>query len=256
MKKRAIVCGASMGIGKAIALAFAKENYDLLLIARSQEKLLEIKSEISTNYTINCDIAAIDLSETEALDKFIKEYLAKNITVHILVNNSGGPKSSLLQDVNHVEFNRYFKAHVIASQVLTHCCLASMKESKFGRIINIISTSVKQPIAYLGASNTIRGAMNAWSKSMSRELGPYVTINNILPGFTLTERLQSLAEATSQRLKVSVEQVFDDWKKDIPAQRFAEASEIADLAVFLASEKASYINGTNIPIDGGRLLAL
>jgi 3-oxoacyl-[acyl-carrier protein] reductase len=182
----------------------------------------------------------------------VEAYCAEN-PVHILINNAGGPKSGPLVDADLDQFLAGFSTHVLASQVMTQAVLPGMRSAGYGRIINIISTSVKQPIAGLGVSNTIRGAMGNWSKTLAGELAADgITVNNVLPGMTTTERLESLFESMSERLKITPEAYAEKVKQTIPMRRFAEPYEIANAIGFLASPAASYITGTNVVVDGGR----
>ena len=182
---------------------------------------------------------------------------SRNITVDILINNTGGPSAGPVEMAEPSEFLKGFNMHIICSQIITQLVLPGMKKNRFGRIINIISTSVKAPISNLGVSNTIRGAMANWSKTLANEMGCFgITVNNVLPGFTKTDRLKSLFENKSIKEKVSVEDVEKGALKTIPAGRFGDVSDIAYAVLFLSSPKASYINGINFPVDGGRTVSL
>jgi 3-oxoacyl-[acyl-carrier protein] reductase len=175
----------------------------------------------------------------------------------VLVNNSGGPPGGPIVDADAGSFEAAFKAHVLTAQLLVQALLPAMKQQEFGRIVNVISTSVKQPIPGLGVSNTIRGAMAGWSKTLAREVAPYgITVNNILPGFTETDRLANLIEGRSKKSGLSEEEVARGMMALVPAGRFAKPAEVAAAAAFLASPAAGYINGINLPVDGGRLECL
>lgn len=254
--KRALICGASQGIGAATAHALAAEGTHVTLLARSEDKLTALASEISKTHGVFADVIAIDIHNTGALRAAVAEKLAEHGTYHILVNNSGGPKGGPVLDMEDSDFLTFFQNHVLANQALVNALLPAMQAAEYGRIINIISTSVKQPIPNLGASNTIRGAVASWAKTLSHEVGPHVTVNNVLPGFTLTPRLHSLAEGAAKRLSKTKDEVFDMWKAQAPAQRLAEPSEVAAAAVYLASGVAGFVNGINLPVDGGRLNTL
>ena len=190
------------------------------------------------------------MSKPESLLNSIKNYHNKSC-VDIIINNSGGPPSGAAHTAGLEDYKEAFSQHVLSAQIIAQVAVPEMKKRGFGRIVNIISTSVKQPISGLGVSNTIRGAMGNWSKTMSSELGPFgITVNNILPGATETERLASLIKSNANKRSVSVEAVTQAMKKDIPAGRFAQPSEIGNIISFLCSEKAAYINGVSLAVDG------
>ncbi|HLO80431.1 MAG TPA: SDR family oxidoreductase, partial [Chitinophagaceae bacterium] len=173
--------------------------------------------------------------------------------VHILVNNTGGPPAGPITEAEPMTFVKYFEQHIVCNQILVQHCLPSMKADGFGRIINVISTSVRIPIENLGVSNTIRGATASWAKTLSNEVAQFgITVNNILPGFTKTERLNALIRNIASRKGLSVEEVAIQMEADVPARRFGEAEEIAAVAAFLATPAAAYVNGVSIPVDGGR----
>lgn len=251
---RAWVCGASKGIGRAVATELAEMGADLVLMARDEKALLEVRKVLKNSN--RHEICVQDASEIEGLKAQVKrQLLAGPIT--ILVNNSGGPKGGALSDADPSEFVDGFKQHVLASQVLVQSFLPGMKEKGWGRIVNIISTSVKAPIPGLGVSNTIRGAMANWSKTLAGEVGHLgVTVNNVLPGYTETERLAVLMKSRAEKMKTSEAEVASDWLKQIPVGRFGRPEEIAQAVGFLCSPSASYINGINLPVDGGRTVSL
>ena len=255
--KNAIVCGSSSGIGRAIALQFAASGANVTLIARNEEKLRAVLRELNTSKKQNHNFIAVDFSDPESLRVKIHNFVSENRPVHILVNNTGGPKSGEAYKADTEEYETAFRKHLICNQVLVQALVEGMKKEKYGRIINIISTSVKQPIKNLGVSNTIRAAVAGWSKTLASELSPFgITVNNILPGATRTDRLYSLFKTNSESSGVSVEEVEKEWLKQIPAGRFGEPEEFGYAAAFLASPLAGYINGINLPLDGGRLNCL
>jgi len=250
--KTAIVCGGTQGIGLGIAKEFSNLGIKLIIIARDKKKL---ESCIKTlNDPSKHSYICVDFSNTLGFESKLREYFKKHKPkVDILVNNTGGPKGGLIQDAKLEEFSVAFNMHVICNQILTNLVLPNMKKSKFGRIINIISTSVKIPINGLGVSNTIRGAVANWSKTLANEVGKYnITVNNILPGFTNTPRLSSLVENMSKKQKKPVAEIKKNIINSVPLQRLGTVEDIAYITSFLASPKASYISGTNIPVDGGR----
>ncbi len=253
--KIALVCGASQGIGAAIAESFARSGARVILLARSLEKLEIVRANLqkdSNNLNHHLNIG-VDLADHNELDKRLTALLREVGGIDILVCNAGGPAAGPLLSAPLSDFHKALESHLFANQLLAQKLIPEMKKKNFGRIINIISTSVKVPIANLGVSNTVRAAVASWSKTLANEVGEFgITVNNVLPGYTATERLEVLKKNASQRLQKSAEQIEADWLQSIPLKRFAEPSEIAFAVNFLASDKASYISGINLPVDGGR----
>ena len=250
--KRALVSGSTQGIGKACAIELALLGANVTSVARNEESLQKVKTELSVVFGQQHDFLVADFSAPDVLNKKVMEYTAAK-PVHILVNNTGGPPSGPITDAAPEAFLQAFNNHLICNQLLAQAVLPGMKKAGFGRIINIISTSVKQPLKNLGVSNTIRAAVANWSKTWSLEVAPYgITVNNVLPGATNTIRLQTLMETKAQKTGVKTEAVSHEMLEEIPMKRFAEASEIASAVAFLASPAASYITGINLPVDGGR----
>jgi 3-oxoacyl-[acyl-carrier protein] reductase len=256
--KNAIVCGSTKGIGRAIALQFAASGANVTLIARNEDALREVLREMNAlQEQSRHNFVVADFNEPDILLTKMKNYVSENPAVHILVNNSGGPKTGKAYKAGIREYEKAFKMHLVCNQILVQAVVEGMKKEKYGRIINIISTSVKQPIKNLGVSNTIRWAVAGWSKTLAAELGPFgITVNNILPGSTETDRLRSIFEDRSAETGKPLEVVEKEWLSEIPAGRFAEPEELAHAAVFLASPLAGYISGINLPVDGGRLKTL
>jgi 3-oxoacyl-[acyl-carrier protein] reductase len=255
--KTAIVCGASRGIGRAIALQFAASGANVILVARNENALREVLRQMTASNKQNHNFIVADFSTPDILQEKIKNFVSENPPVHILVNNTGGPKGGEIYRAHINEFTEAFRNHIVCNQILVQALGEGMKKEKYGRIINIISTSVKQPIKNLGVSNTIRGAVASWAKTLASELAPFgITVNNILPGATKTERLYSIFESRSKTSGKTIDEVTEEWLSEIPAGRFAEPEELAYAAAFLASPMASYINGINLPVDGGRLNTL
>ena len=256
--KKALVCGSTQGIGKATAIALANMGADLVLIARNEEKLKETLAEmpkLSADQQHAYLIA--DFSQPLTLQKVIENYLQQGNTIHILVNNSGGPKGGPIKDAHPDEFIAAFNQHLICNHILAQAIYPGMIAANYGRIINVISTSVKQPLPNLGVSNTIRGAVASWSKTLANELGQYgITVNNVLPGATNTARLQSIAQVKADQHQETVAAVFEEMAQETPMKRIAQPEEIAAAIAFLASPDASYINGINVPVDGGRTKSL
>ena len=250
--KNALVCGSTQGIGKASAIEIAKLGANVILVARDENKLKLVLKELDTTKKQKHNYIVADFTKPEELKKKIEEHSKKNI-VHILLNNTGGPAGGPILEAKTEEFTQAFSNHLICNHILVQAVVGGMKKEKYGRIINIISTSVKQPIKGLGVSNTTRWAVASWAKTLAGELASFgITVNNVLPGATNTERLKSLQEIRAKKAGVSFLEEQNEWLKEIPAGRFADASEIANAVAFLASPAASYINGINLPIDGGR----
>jgi len=251
--KNAIVCGSTQGIGKATAIEFANLGANVTLIARNNTVLKEVLSLLDTSKGQIHDFLCVDFS-----DKSFKEKIQSlTLPYDILVNNTGGPASGPIVNASTDEFINAFNMHLINNQILVQQVVEGMKKNNFGRIINVLSTSVKAPINGLGVSNTIRAAVANWAKTLSLELGVYgITVNNILPGFTNTNRLVSIINKKAEvqgKTNFEIEQIM---KSSVPAKRFGEASEVANAIVFLSSPAASYINGVNLPVDGGRTASL
>jgi len=255
--KNALVCGSSQGIGKASAIELATLGVHVVLMARNEEVLKKVVQELPKNENDH-DYIVADFSKPKQLKGLLENYIKdKNIDFNILVNNTGGPAGGQIIDAEVEAFENTFSQHLIVNHIITQTLVAGMKRSGYGRIINIISTSVKQPLNGLGVSNTIRGAVASWSKTMANELGAYgITVNNVLPGATATIRLKSIIENKANQSGKTEEEISKMMMSQVPLQRFAEAKEIAYAVGFLASPSAAYINGINIPVDGGRTQCL
>ncbi|HEV7645049.1 MAG TPA: SDR family oxidoreductase [Pyrinomonadaceae bacterium] len=256
--KKAFVCGSTQGIGKAAAVEMAALGANVVLVARNEDTLKLVLDELDTSAGQKHSYIAADFSQPDDVKKSIEKYLADDpAPVHILVNNTGGPPAGKAIDADAEEFIRAFKSHLVCNQILAQALVPGMKAEKYGRIINVISTSVKQPIPGLGVSNTIRGAVASWAKTLAGELGEFgITVNNVLPGSTMTGRLQSIIETKARKAGVTIEEMEAGMQREIPAARFGTAAEIANAIAFLASPAASYINGINLPVDGGRTNSL
>lgn len=256
--KNAFVAGSTQGIGRASAVALSKMGARVTLLARNEIRLKHVLEGLDTSFGQKHDYILVDFLQPEALQENIDRYLQEYPqAVHILVNNTGGPPGGPVANAEIEEFKSAFDMHLICNHVLVQGLMEGMRKEGFGRIINVISTSVKQPINGLGVSNTIRGAVANWAKTMANELGPHgITVNNVLPGFTKTGRLQQIVESRAQKLKKTNEEIEEMMKAGVPARRFAEAEEVANAIAFLASPAASYINGINVPVDGGRTSSL
>lgn len=244
--RRALVCGASGGIGAATARALASAGADVLLLARSADKLAALAAEIGGTAVV------ADLQDRAGLRSVVEQHLAAG-PIHVLVNNTGGPKGGRLLDTPAEAFLAPFERHVLASHQLARQLVPGMSAAGYGRILNVISTSVYEPIPNLGVSNTIRAAVAGWAKTLSRELPSGVTINNVLPGFTDTPRLASLGAARAAREGTDPDAVKAAWLAQVPEGRLARPEETAAMLAFLASPAGAYVRGQSIAVDGGRL---
>ncbi len=255
--KHALVCGSSKGIGASTAIELSKLGATITLLARDKDSLVNVLDCLDTSKNQNHNFIIADFDDPFKLKDTIDQHIANNPTIHILINNSGGPKPGPIVDANVEDFISAFNRHLICNHILVQAVVPKMKEARFGRIINITSTSVKQPIKGLGISNTIRGAVANWAKTLSFELGEFgITVNNILPGYTDTQRLKEIFLNKSKKSNYDIESIVSDAHSQIPLGRFADPKETAKAICFLASEDASYINGINLPVDGGRLSTL
>ncbi len=254
--KNALVCGSTAGIGKASAIELASLGATITLLARSEDKLKATLAELPTPNQQEHDYKIVDFNNPSHLKEVIIDATLRK-TYHILINNTGGPKGGPIFSAEVEEFTNAFSQHLICNHILAQNVVPGMKEAGYGRIINIISTSVKQPIDGLGVSNTIRGAVANWSKTLANELGPFgITVNNVLPGFTSTDRLDDIIKNAARKMDKSEDEAAAFMKSIVPARRFAEPEEVAYAVGFLASPSASYINGINVPVDGGRTKSL
>lgn len=252
--KYALVCGSTAGIGKATAIALANEGVNVTLAARNREKLKAILAELPNTETHSYIVA--DFLNPRKLQEQVTKHIKKNNGFHILINNTGGPSGAIL-NASLEEFENAFTMHLKCNHVLSQATIPFMKSEGFGRIVNIISTSVKEPIPGLGVSNTIRGAVGNWSKTLATEVAEFgITVNNVLPGFTETERLNEIIKVKATYEDKSIEDMAEIMKNYAPAKRFAKPEETANVITFLVSEAASYINGINVPVDGGRTKSL
>ncbi len=251
----ALVCGASKGIGRATAELLAARGALVTLLARSAEALEALQRDIEKNGGTARRVTA-DLGDREALSGVVDALIGEPLTIDILINNTGGPPGGPLLEAPVEAIEAALAQHLFAAHVLVGKLLPGMRESGYGRIINILSTSVREPIPNLGVSNLTRAAMASWAKSVSVELPPGITINNILPGFTDTDRLGALCHATAERTERSPDAVMADWLAQIPEGRLADPAETAEAVAFLASPAAAYVRGHSLPVDGGRLRSI
>jgi 3-oxoacyl-[acyl-carrier protein] reductase len=255
--KHALVCGGSQGIGLASAIELAKLGADVTLLARSPGPL---EAALATLPRANAKqqhaTIAVDMSDHAALRTKV-EALAGARPVHVLVNNTGGPPGGPAHTAETDAFITAFNQHIVAAQTVLKAILPGMQDAKYGRIVSVISTSVKEPIRNLGVSNTIRGAMASWAKTLATELGPFgITVNNVLPGYTKTARLDQILADRSKATGKPEDEIAKGMLATVPLGRFAEPAEIANVIAFLATPAAAYVNGINVPVDGGRTLSL
>jgi 3-oxoacyl-[acyl-carrier protein] reductase len=240
------------GIGLAIAEELALMGAACILLARNEESLQLSVTRLDTTLRQIHQYFAVDFNDTAATKTLIDQ-IVKEQPIHILINNSGGPAAGPVVDATEDQFLQAFQQHLLTNHRLTTAVIGRMKEEGYGRIINIVSTSVKVPLKNLGVSNTIRGAVASWAKTMANELGQFgITVNNVLPGATRTQRLETIVNNTAEKKQQDKQQVEEEMKSEIPAKRFGEPEEIAAVAAFLATPAAAYVNGTSIPVDGGR----
>jgi 3-oxoacyl-[acyl-carrier protein] reductase len=256
--RHALVCGSTQGIGRACAAELAHLGASVTLLARNIERLKAEAAALPRSAAgQEHHYLAADFTNMDAVREVCRAIGESGRTYSVLVNNTGGPAGGPITEATEEAFVGAFRAHLVANQMLTQAVLGGMKGQKYGRIINIISTSVKAPIPGLGVSNTIRAAVANWAKTLAGEVGGHgITVNNVLPGYTDTERLKALINAKAQKSGQSVEAVTKEMLATIPAGRLGKAEEIAAAVAFLASPAAAYINGINLPVDGGRLQSL
>ncbi len=251
--KRALVAGSTQGIGKASAIEIASLGASVTLISRNEEKLKSVLKMLPKSSGQSHDYIVADFTRPQELKRRVLDYLEKGNVFHVLMNNMEGPPGGKAIDADLAAYQQAFSNHLACNHILAQACVPGMRDAKYGRIINIISTSVKQPLHGLGVSNTIRGAVANWAKSLANELGEYnITVNNVLPGATQTSRLQNIMSDKSNQTGLTTEEVLKMMSDAVPMKRVAQPHEIGAAVAFLASPAASYINGINLPVDGGR----
>lgn len=251
--KKALVCGSSNGIGKASAEELARMGAEVTLFARNADKLKKVCAALSTAHGQTHHYLTADFDDLIGVENALTAFLQKQNGFDILVNNTGGPPAGPAHMAELDEYITAFRRHLLCNQLITKLVLPQMKNSENGRIVNVISTSVKAPLPNLGVSNTIRGAVGNWSKTLANELGAFgITVNNVLPGATATGRLSSIIENKANKTGKSADEVSEAMTAEVPLKRFAEPAEVANAVAFLCSPAAAYISGINLPVDGGR----
>ena len=251
--RKALVCGSTQGIGRAIAEELAVLGAELILMARNEDKLKDVVEELYVHHGVKHNYIVADFDRPNMVKAGIYDYLGSNDAPTILINNTGGPAPGILIEESYEKMDAALKAHLACNHILAQALVPHMKHQKFGRIINIVSTSVYVPIPGLGVSNTTRAAVAGWAKTLSIELGGYgITVNNVLPGLTSTDRLDKLIAKQMTDTGKSRIEVEATLNAATPAGRFGSPEEVAAMAAFLATPAAAYINGTSIAVDGGR----
>lgn len=254
--KYAVICGSTQGIGLATAVILARLGANCILIARNEDALIKALKDLPVTEGQQHAYGVADFTDPSGLALVIQDIVSRT-PIEILINNSGGPKPGPITEATATDFSQAFNQHLICNQLLVNAVLPGMKSRGYGRIINIISTSVKTPLPNLGVSNTIRAAVASWAKTLSNEIGQYnITVNNVLPGLTATTRYNKLVESISGSTNTSAAEVEQGLINTVPMRRIGNAEEIGNVIAFLASPAASYVTGTSIPVDGGRTPAI
>lgn len=255
--KTALVGGSSQGIGIAVARQLARQGARVILMARHEDKLIAACQQLACDNQQKHLYLVADLQTPQQAVSDLKSLLGDQPAIDILINNSGGPPPGPANQATADDYLSAFNQHLIANQLFSQALIGHMRRQQWGRIINVISTSVKQPIPNLGVSNTIRGAVASWAKTLATELGPdNITVNNVLPGATNTQRLTAIFENKAQQQGKSLDAVIAAEQDSIPLRRFAQPEEFANVVGFLVSEAGAYVNGINLPVDGGRTACL
>tara|TARA_B000000475_G_scaffold268403_1_gene260799 strand:- start:795 stop:1580 length:786 start_codon:yes stop_codon:yes gene_type:complete len=254
--KKALVGGSSKGLGNAVAYQLAMSGASVTLVSSNKDRLIKTVNDLRNKTGINHDYLVVDYNNFEDYKKIIKKYLDTN-PIDILINNTQGPKGGDVMNVSIEDYQKSFDLLFKSVVFTTMLAIENMKKNKWGRIINMASMSVKEPLSYLALSNSIRSAVTTWGKTLSNDLGVYnITVNNILTGYFDTERINQLNLDKAKKLNIDVEEVYNTMKELVPLKRIGDPKEFSYLVTFLASDNAAYINGANIPIDGGLIKSL
>ncbi len=256
MGRHALVCGASSGIGRAAALALAQRGATLTLLARRNNELQAQRPVLKNAGASETHVLVADLDDRADLKAKVATHLEKTGPIQILLNNTGGPPTGSLLDAKDEDFLRPYGRHLLASHLLVQLLVPGMKQAGYGRIVNVLSSSVREPIPSLGVSNTIRAAMASWAKTLSRELPPGITINSILPGYVETERLAEISLSLAQAKGVGPSAIRQGWIDATPEGRLGRPQELGEAIAFLCSPAASFVRGIVMPVDGGRLWSI
>jgi 3-oxoacyl-[acyl-carrier protein] reductase len=255
--KVALVAASSHGLGRAIAEELSTEGASLVLCARGTEALEETRVYIEQNTGMPVLAVAADLSLASDIASVVDAGLRRFGRIEILVTNAGGPPTGQFETLSPESWEAATRLTLHSVLELTRQVLPGMKERRWGRILNITSIAVKQPIDNLMLSNSLRAAVTGFARTLANEVAPWgITVNNIMPGYTRTERLQQLARMMAEKEEISLSEYFERWEREIPMKRLGEPRELAALAAFLVSERASYVTGTSIPVDGGWIRSL
>jgi len=255
--KTALVCGASQGLGFACATELALIGANIIAVSRNEDRLQSAIKNLDTSKGQQHNFLAMDLSNPGEVKQTVNTFLSKGNTIHILINNAGGPPSAPIIETDAAEIEKAFRTHVISSHILAQLLVPGMKAAGFGRIVNITSASVKEPINGLGISNLVRAAVANWAKTLANEISSFgITINNVLPGYTNTDRLDYLFSKQATAQGTDKEDIYKKMAATIPVGRLGEPAEFGAAVAFLCSPAAAYINGINLPVDGGRMHSL
>lgn len=255
-QRHALVCGASRGIGRATAIALARQGARVTALARGGDELAALCDELRAQGADDPSWIFADLDELPRALEEVDLLIARRGDVSVLVNNTGGPAPGPLLGASSAELLAAFSRHVVAAHEITRRVLPGMRAGGFGRIVNVVSISVREPLPNLGVSNVVRAAMASWAKTLAHELPPGLTINNVLPGYTDTERLQSLALRAASERGCEPAEIVAGWAATVPEQRIGLPEETAAAIAFLCSPEAAYIRGVSLAVDGGRLRGL
>jgi len=254
--RHALVCGASEGIGRATAHELALLGASVTVLARRADALAIVRDALPAAHGQRHHLLAVDMDRTADLQATVTAHVAAH-PAQILIHNTGGPAGGSAQEAPLDAFDAAFRRHLLGGQVLVQAVLPAMRAAHWGRIVNVVSTSVREPIAGLGVSNTVRGAVASWAKTLSRELAPEgITVNNVLPGYTRTGRIDQIVADRVRRTGQDEAAVLASMRANVPAGRFAEPAETAAVIAFLCSPAAAYVTGVSLPVDGGRMASI